>query len=372
MISKHQLFIGLLSGTSLDAIDAAIISFANNKPKIIDQVNYTIPNEIKQKCLIITETGNCNIDELGTLDHMLGIAFANSVMALLKKSSLEANYITAIGCHGQTIRHMPNTHYPFTLQIGDPNIIAHKTGITTISDFRRRDIAAGGQGAPLAPAFHHYAFHSKTENRFVINIGGISNLSFIPKDSLGPTAGFDTGPGNCLLDYWAQTSFNVKFDQDGAIARNGHCLNNLLNKLLSDNYFSLPYPKSTGREYFNPQWLTEKLNLVSIGDYAPEDILTTLTHLTAKSIVTAIEQIDSSASVYICGGGAENIFLINIINQYLNKEIKTTTTLGMHPQWVETALFAWLAKQTIEGKSANHPKTTGAKQSVILGCIYAV
>lgn len=366
-------FIGVLSGTSLDAVDVALVEFQNEKPHLIATTSYPIDDDLKYQCLRVTQSDltHCSIDEFGQLDARLGDVFASAVQALLDETSFRAPDIRAIGSHGQTLRHCPDLQPAFTLQIGDPNRIAHRTHITTIADFRRRDIAAGGQGAPLAPAFHNAVFRSTSENRVILNIGGLSNLSILPADLNEPIQGFDTGPGNCLLDSWIQKHSNLPFDKNGALAKQGQIHKELLTKCLSDPFFAKAPPKSTGRELFHMDWVEKHLS--SLTTTLPiEDVQATLTALTVESIASAIERhAPNTNSLYVCGGGAFNPVLMQNLAQRLSSiPLHTTESLGIPPNWVEAVLFAWLAKQTLAGQANHCPHITGASEKTILGGIF--
>ncbi len=364
-------FIGVLSGTSMDAIDVALVAFNQDSPQLLATTTYPIPPEFRAQCFDITYSGQCSLDDLGTLDANAGILFAEAVLSLLKQKNISPKQIRAIGSHGQNLRHSPHLNPPFTLQIGDPNIIAERTGIPTVADFRRRDIAAGGQGAPLAPGFHANVFKSQTENRVIINIGGISNVTFLPASSHNPITGFDTGPGNCLMDIWMLQHLNYSFDKGGRFASSGTVHPILLQECLQDPYFSKKPPKSTGREYFNDKWLNKNIHGINVAPIAPRDIQATLLALTAYSIGDAILQYGpNNAAVFVCGGGTHNTFLIETLKNYLQRPISSTETLGVPPDWVEAMLFAWLAKQTLEGKTGNCPTVTGAKNPAVLGGIF--
>ena len=366
-----NLFLGVLSGTSLDAIDIGAFSFVSGKAQLYHTLNYPIPIDIKQSCLQLAETTICDITQLGILDNRLGVLFAQSILIFLQKYKISPEAITAIGCHGQTIHHRPNIQHPFTMQIGDPNIIAALTGIKTIADFRRKDLAVGGQGAPLAPGFHAAQFRSNQVNRAIINIGGISNISVLPKDPTKSVIGFDTGPGNCLLDSWVQKNFNKSYDHNGDIAKQGKLIPALLNSMLEDPYFQITAPKSTGREYFNLAWLNQHLQKLQ-DPFAIVDIQATLIQLTSKTISNAILFLfaPSEVEIYICGGGAYNQALLAALEQDLQQKVKLTTELGIAPDWVEAGLFAWLAQQRLLEQPGNLPSVTGASQAVVLGGVY--
>lgn len=378
-----DLFIGILSGTSIDAIDVALVECADNPLiKILHTKNYPLNPEFKNQCRKIIESNSCNLDDLGQLDHFAGIIFAEAINDFIKIYNINKDNVKAIGSHGQTLRHQPNLKYPFSMQIGDPNVISHLTGIKVIADFRRKDIAAGGQGAPLAPHFHNKIFRSKNVDRIIINIGGISNLSILPKDINKKIIGFDSGPGNCLIDSFTREHFNIPFDKDGNIAKNGKVINILLNSMLKDKYFTLKNPKSTGTDYFNTHWLnkhiTDYFESSANIDSEKNNILATITHLTAHSIVNAInnEVFNNKCcnpEIYICGGGIHNKYLIEQIQQITKYKVFSTSNIGIDPDWVEACLFAWLAKNKIYNHIDCFSETTyitGAKSSSCLGGIY--
>ena len=360
-------YIGLMSGTSMDAIDVALLDFSNNNCKLIASHSHAFSNGLNQKLQQLIQSETFNLRDFGTLDVDLGKAFADAANQLIQQQQIDKGKISAIGSHGQTVFHSPGSTPPFTLQIGDPNCISQFTGITTVADFRRRDIAAGGQGAPLVPAFHNAFFRSPQHNRVILNIGGIANTTMLAADQNKAISGFDTGPGNCLLDEWCQQHLDQPFDNNGAWAATGIINDKLLQQLLADNYFSLSAPKSTGREYFNLHWLKQH----SIDD-SPENIQATLTQLSVESIARAIEEYARNCDeVYVCGGGAFNASLMRGLESRLaDIKVKTTTELGIDPEWVEAAAFAWLAKQTLENKPGNIAAVTGASANLILGGIY--
>ncbi len=363
------LYIGLMSGTSLDAIDAVAVEISADQTTLKHAISHPIPDTTRQQLhQLMADNGEDTIDLLGEVDAKMGLLFANAVNALMQSASLTLSDITAIGSHGQTIRHRPDLKHAFTLQIGDASRIAENTGITTVSDFRRRDIAAGGQGAPLVPAFHRAIFGSQNENRCIINIGGMANISYLPKNEKTTTRGFDTGPGNVLLDYYCQLMTNHSFDENGDWARSGSPDNELLTQMLADPYFSKPAPKSTGREYFNAEWLNEKIKNRTL---RPEDIQHTLTELTAKTISDAIQQsFPQSERLIVCGGGAKNKFLMDRLQQHSQLETSDSAEFKLDANWVEAVAFAWLAHCTLNNIPANVPAVTGARAEVVLGAIY--
>lgn len=365
-----EYYIGLMSGTSVDGIDAGLYDFSENQAQVIDFYYQPYTKQIKQK---IHQLCNMNqtvsLLDYGELDTQLGLLHAEASLNLLRQANIDSKYIRAIGSHGQTIYHAPTAKFPFTLQIGDANIISQKTGITTIADFRRRDIAAGGQGAPLVPAFHQAIFHNAAENRVIINIGGIANLSILPKEVQKNSIGFDTGPGNTLMDYWVSQHKNSAYDDSGAWAATGSIQPELLKRLKEDPYFSALPPKSTGTEYFSANWLIKKL--ATLPTYPPEDVQRTLCQLSVESIANAILKFAPEADkVFICGGGVHNKTLLSALRHRLDIPVNSTKTEGVHPDQVEAMAFAWLARQTLQGLTGNLPETTGAKEAVILGGIY--
>ena len=376
MKSKH-LFIGLMSGTSADGIDAALVSFEDEKHyKIIEKSDTPFDKKLQQSIIAFNESGDNELDRMGALDVKLGNAFADSVKALLKKAGLKNTDISAIGSHGQTIRHSPNSTDSFTLQIGDPNIIASKTGIKTVADFRRKDLALGGQGAPLAPAFHQAIFRNTQQNRIILNIGGIANITYLPKDQTQKVVGFDTGPGNVLLDYWIYKQKNHKFDRGGEWAASGSVDITLLTRLLAEPYLALHPPKSTGRELFNSDWLEHQL--LGFTHLSAEDVQATLTEFTCQSITDAITMCDAqlklndtASEIYICGGGAKNNHIMKRLQALLpNRKVSTTKELGIAPDLVESVAFAWLAHRTINKLSGNLTSVTGAREQRVLGAVY--
>jgi len=368
-VPSSEIYIGLMSGTSLDGIDIAIVDFAQHPPRLIHCTTSPYEASLRQRIREMTMSASANLDSLCQLDVELGNTYADVVKQALEATKLDIAQIRAIGNHGQTIRHSPDTDLPYTLQIGDPNIIAAKTGITTVADFRRKDIALGGQGAPLAPAFHRFMFRSASSDRVIINIGGIANITYLPADSESAVIGFDTGPGNTLSDYWINRHKGATWDENGKWAETGNVVGELLDTLLSNEpYFQRTLPKTTGTEYFNPNWL-----LPQIGPgLAAEDVQATLIDLTAISIARGIDQLPSApAECFLCGGGAHNAYLIKRLQQALpDCEILSTSQLGLDPDYVEAVAFAWLAKQSMNRQAGNLPTVTRARSEALLGGIY--
>jgi anhydro-N-acetylmuramic acid kinase len=365
-----ELYIGLMSGTSLDAIDTVLADLAPAMPQLIHTHSHPLPKTLRAQLLALCQPGDDEIERLGHADSLLGTLLAEAVMQLLADSGVAATDIQAIGSHGQTVRHRPKINPGFTLQIGDPNHIAEHTGITTVADFRRRDLAVGGQGAPLVPAFHAAVFSTNEKTRIVLNIGGIANITLL--DPHRPATGFDTGPGNMLMDTWIQQQRGEDFDQDGAWAATGQVNEPLLAQLLTDDYFQQAPPKSTGREHFNPDWLAQRLASLKILP-ATVDVQASLCELTATSIARAIEMHtgDGPREVIVCGGGARNGQLLKRLRAQLsNTPVRPSDELSLATEWVEATAFAWLARETLANRPGNLPKVTGACKPVVLGGIY--
>lgn len=365
-----NLYIGLMSGTSLDGIDAALVRFDKNNIEVLASLCLPLSTSLKEKIKSLVNPSSDEIHRLMTLDVQLGKQLSTATKQLLAKAKINKENIIAIGSHGQTLRHYPKDENPSTLQIADPNIIAEETGITTVADFRRRDIAAGGQGAPLVPAFHQQIFYSKNKNRVILNLGGIANITILPADKNKPVTGFDTGPANTLINHWIQQQQNKSYDEYGDWGASGKVNQDLLKALLEDDFFTLTPPKSTGTEYFNADWLENKTSKFS--SLVAEDIQASLTALTAKSIADAITlHASNTEEVIICGGGVHNRFLCQQLKDYLpNITFNSSDKYGLDPDYIEAAAFAWLAKQTMEHKSGNLPDVTGARCSVVLGGVY--
>mgnify|MGYP001815024694 CR=1 FL=1 len=369
----EALYVGLMSGTSIDAIDSALLRCGDSGIELLATHEHGIPGDLRERIAAISQPGRNEIDRLGALDRELGQLFARATLDLLESAGEKPGSITAIGSHGQTVRHRPPSAGPakgtaFSLQIGDPNTIAETTGITTVADFRRRDIASGGEGAPLAPAFHAAAFSRPGVNRAIVNVGGIANVSLLAGSEL--RGGFDTGPGNTLMDNWIGRQRGERLDRDGQWAAEGSVAKALLARMLAHPFFSRVGPRSTGKEDFNLAWLDNCLS--DLAPLDPRDVQATLAELTATAIARALEVSEMTVDeVYVCGGGAHNTDLMRRLYQQLQPAtLDTTGALGMDPDWVEAATFAWLAWRTIEGLAGNAPAVTGAAGSRILGGIY--
>ena len=360
-------WIGLMSGTSMDGIDAILVSFQDEGIQIHATHSAPYPDDIRGRLANVSQNHG-SPDELGELDHHVGRLFAEAAVALLNTPGLPALQVRAIGSHGQTIRHQPDGGTPFTLQIGDPTLITERTGITTVADFRRRDLAAGGQGAPLVPAFHKSYFSSNREDRCILNLGGIANLSHLPADANQAITGFDTGPANALLDAWCKHQTGQPFDRDGALAGEGHVDQSLLSDMLSDAFFQRPPPKSTGTEKFNLDWV--RTNLARHPNVSPADVQRTLLELTAVTVAHQLPR-RTGMTVFACGGGAKNPVLMRALKKTCSPYTVTSTAdIGLDPQCVEPAAFAWLARQNLAGRAGNLPEVTGARGERILGAVY--
>lgn len=361
---EADLYVGLMSGTSLDGVDAVLAEFPLPKAtKLLGTYYQPYPPELKARLLSLHHSQSDELHLAHVLSRELADMYAQSVQALLENSDTPPARIAAIGCHGQTIRHRPDAGY--TVQLVNGARLAELTGITSIVDFRSRDIAAGGQGAPLVPAFHAAMLSSANERRAIVNIGGISNLTNLP--ITGGVSGFDCGPGNMLMDAWALQHLGRPVDESGTWAASGKVLPDLLKRLMAHVFFSAAPPKSAGREQFNLEWLQNMLN----GSEAPEDIQATLLELTAVSIVEAAKShCKGFDALYVCGGGVHNNTLMKRLAELADKPVRSTSALDIDPDWMEALAFAWLAKQCLEGKPGNLPAVTGAHGPRVLGAIY--
>jgi anhydro-N-acetylmuramic acid kinase len=370
---SDELFIGMLSGTSRDGVDAVLVNFNQEKMEILHAVCTPYPTAIKTTLDQLLETGAPPSGDVETLlDENLGRFFARTAQNLLRDTGMETRDIRAIGSHGQTVWHDPDSENPITIQLGKPELITRGTNTTVVADFRSADLQAGGQGAPLAPLLHQKLFQSSTENRVVLNLGGIANISLLP--AAGGVSGFDCGPGNCLMDLWTQRHLQKDYDNNGKWASRGAIDKGLLARLLDDPYFRLPPPKSTGLEYFNALWLDDKLGLDDkLADSAiePADVQCTLAELTAVSIANDLGESIEPNRLLVCGGGAHNRYLMRRIAAALPDVIvESTSRYGVDPDWVEGLLFAWLARERLNGSAQNTTPITGAGHSVLLGSIH--
>ncbi|MEN2752385.1 anhydro-N-acetylmuramic acid kinase [Psychrobacter sp. FBL11] len=387
------LYIGMMSGTSLDGMDAVLCQFNNadnTQPpmQLLATYSQDFPPRLREVLLALCQPNgiqelmptadepnsepNSELDWFGWASKTYGEFASIVVNNLLQQSNTDSESVLAIGCHGQTVRHRPQLG--FSLQLLDANIIAERTGISVVSDFRRRDMAVGGQGAPLVPAFHQALFAAPDSTRALLNLGGIANITVLPAGD-SPVVGYDTGPANLLLDAWTALHTDHSYDASGAWAQSGQVIEPLLNQLLEHPFFAKPYPKSTGREDFNLEWLQSELQhfgqISASTRYSSADVQATLTELTAMSASAQINMFINAkvnSSVYVCGGGALNNYLMTRLQAHLpHCTVETTASLGLKPAWVESVAFAWLARQTLIGETGNLPAVTGASKSVVLG-----
>ena len=360
----QDLFIGLMSGTSADGIDAVLVSYEDRRGRLLQTHHTEMPGALREEILSLRHAGANELHRMAVLDQQLAVAYAETVNGLLAQADVSAKDISAIGSHGQTIRHHPEGTSPYTWQIGDPNRLAEMTGISVVADFRRRDMAAGGQGAPLVPAFHQAQIAQPGIATAIVNIGGIANITLISAD--GEVKGWDTGPGNTLMDGWIHRHQSLPFDAAGAWAATGQVLEPLLQAGLRHPFFVAPAPKSTGPEMFHLDWFDTLLS----GHEKPEDVQRTLLELTAESIGRALDGV-AVTDIRICGGGAYNNLLMERLSTRLTPvSVTSTEVAGVDPQWVEAWAFAWLAKQTVAGLPGNVPAVTGAEAPRVLGAIY--
>jgi len=353
-----------MSGTSLDGIDAVLVNLSNSLPLQLATHYQPFDSQMRSSLMSLHLPLHNEIHQAQLTGNELARLYASSVQKLLVAANLSSNDIVAIGCHGQTIRHSPEQGY--TIQLGNGALLAELSGITVVNDFRSRDIAAGGQGAPLVPAFHDKVFRHINIHRVIVNIGGISNLTNIPPHEIA--SGFDCGPGNLLMDEWCMRHLSTPYDHNGDWAASGKVIPYLLEQMLNDPFFSLLPPKSTGRDLFNAAWLEKKLDAAQ----RAEDVQATLLELTSQTISQAIQQYCVGAKeVYLCGGGAHNRLLHSRLIALLSScSVATTDLIDIDADFLEAIAFAWLAQQTIHGKAGNLPSVTGAKHSCILGAIH--
>ncbi|MCG7375041.1 anhydro-N-acetylmuramic acid kinase [Pseudomonas luteola] len=360
------LYIGLMSGTSLDGLDIALIDQTATRCTLIGSHYVPMPSSLKHKLLELCSAGDNELERAALAEQDWVHLAAQGIEQLLSEAELSTSHIRAIGSHGQTVRHSPSDGY--TIQIGNPALLAELTGIDVVADFRRRDVAAGGQGAPLVPAFHAAIFGDPAKERAILNIGGFTNITLLSPGH--PIEGFDCGPGNVLMDAWINEHKGEPYDQFGAWAASGSISSMLLNAFLSDPFFAKQGPKSTGRELFNLSWLKQKLSVLPAIPVA--DVQATLAELTAISVCDSLRLAQSTcAELFICGGGAHNEFLLKRLSAHLPETLVTTTdVLGVSPDWVEAMAFAWLAHCFVERIPGNCPDVTAAKGPRILGALY--
>jgi anhydro-N-acetylmuramic acid kinase len=360
----------MLSGTSMDAVDCVLLDFSDDRLRIVDFLCEEIDVSLKTRLLQLVANKGIDLRELGNTDIQVARLFANTVNRLLEKNHLNARSVAAIGSHGQTIWHEPPqsaAQFPFSMQIGDPSTIAELTGITVIADFRRKDMAAGGQGAPIVPVLHQEIFHNPRSDRIILNLGGIANITFLPRNN-APPLGLDTGPASVLMDAWINEHLHHEFDDQGAWALSGKIDAPLLEGLLDEEYFGLPGPKSTGREFLNLQWLRRKLGKKNL---PPQDVQATLLEFTAETVSREILKLIAGGEIITCGGGARNTALLDRLRQKLpGFSVITSTDLGVDADCVEAVAFGWLARKTLRREAVDFSAFTGARHPVIAGGIY--
>lgn len=373
-MSKHtpdSLFLGLISGTSADGIDAALVQFdgehAHARPTLVFGQTYAWAPALRERLVALgQQAARLTLDEVGELDTRIGHAFAAAATAAIRDAGLAPRDVTAIGSHGQTLRHRPHGDAPFTLQLGDPHGIAERCGVPVVADFRRRDVAAGGHGAPLVPAFHAATLHAPDEDRAVLNLGGIANLTLLP--ARGDVRGFDTGPANGLMDAWCLRHTGHGYDAGGAFAAQGNVDATLLARLLAEPWFAAPPPKSTGRDQFHLDWVEAALT----GDESPADVQGTLLALTARSVADALHATQPrTRRVIACGGGVHNPLLMAALAEAMPDAIvESSAAHGLEPDFVEAMAFAWLAREHLAGRPGNLTAVTGAAGPRVLGALY--
>ena len=363
---QPNLYIGMMSGTSLDGVDTVIVDFSNTFPRIVASLYAPMPQDLRDDLTDLMR-GVTTLQKLGEIEQRLSWLYVEQVREILQQQRFAEEQIIAIGCHGQTVWHAPTGKYPFTVQLVDGNLLAAQTGITTITDFRRKDMAYGGQGAPLVPAFHQAIFSNPKHLTVLLNIGGISNVTVLYPD--GTVSGFDTGPGNTLMDNWIKLQQGRNFDQNGEWAAQGQVNKALLQSCLQTEYFHQLPPKSTGRELFNLPWLQQKLDVLP--QIAAVDVQATLLELTAQTIVAQLPKTQTETTLWVFGGGASNPVLMQRLQDLLpHWYVRNSNQSGIDADFMEAAAFAWLAYRTINHQSGNLPSVTGASQRAILGAIY--
>ena len=358
----------------MDGVDAVLIDIQAASCRTIAGLTHPYPADLNARLhAAIAPQARLSLHEFASLNVEVGECFAVAASRLLEQAGISATAVMGLGSHGQTLRHAPREAHPYSIQIGSPAVIAARTGITTVADFRAMDIAYGGQGAPLVPAFHEWLLRVPDENRIVANIGGIANITLLPSATAAPIHGYDTGPGNCLMDSWIARHQGVAFDANGEWAAAGNVHRGLLDALLLDDFYSMSPPKSTGREVFNFSYLDAFLARPAFTSIAPRDVQSTLAALTVETLAREIERQDKTwaARVLVCGGGAQNGFLMaQLANRLASIELASTATTGVDPDMLEASAFAWLAYMRLRSRPVR--VTTGAASTaVLLGAIYA-
>ena len=362
-----DVYIGLMSGTSADSVDCAALDLSSEEIKILGCQNFEIPKDLKEEIIKSSQSEKIDQELINDLNFKMAEVFVDSVKEIMTELNIDSRTVKAIGSHGQTIKHEPKSEIPYTLQIGDPQKISNDLNIITVGNYRDEDIKAGGEGAPLTPIFHEKVFGTDRQRKAIVNIGGITNITALDYPKL---IGFDSGPGNCLMDCWSRLHNIGDYDNNGFWASSGSINQSLLEKMMGDEYFLRKYPKSTGPDYFNHEWI--KKNLLSLSkNIPPEDVQATLLQVTILSLLEAINILKfTNESIYLCGGGVHNEFLYSELKRHTAAKIRTTIDLGIDPDYVEAICFGWLAKQRIENKKFNLNKITGSKGEVYLGKIY--
>jgi len=362
-----DIYIGLMSGTSADSIDCATMDLSSEEIKVLSCNNFEIPEGLRADIIKSSQSEIIEQESIDDLNFRMAEVLVDSVNEIITDSNIEVEDIKAIGSHGQTIKHEPRSETPYSLQIGDPQKISNDLNLTTVGNFRHDDIEAGGEGAPLTPIFHNAVFGSDRKTKAIVNIGGITNITTLNYPEL---IGFDTGPGNCLMDCWSRINNIGNYDDKGSWASSGTVNQSLKEVMMGDEYFSRKYPKSTGPDYFNYEWI--KKNLLKLSKEIPaEDVQATLLQITVVSLIESLNSLNlSNENIYLCGGGVHNDFLCSEINKQNLGRVGTTLELGIDPDYVEAICFGWLAKQRIENKSFNLSSVTGSNGKVYLGRIY--
>jgi len=353
----------------MDAVDAALVELGGATPRLITTASSPWPPALRERLQDLAAGAPTDATGFALLDAEIGESLAAVINTMLNAAAIDPTQVTAIGCHGQTVAHTPDTRPRTTLQLGDANVVAERTGITTVNDFRRRDMAAGGQGAPLVPAFHAAFLRDKSEDRIVLNLGGIANITILPADARQPASGFDTGPANCLMDAWSRQQLGKDYDEDGAWAASAQADPGLLKTLLDDAFFGQEPPKSTGTQHFSAGWLDAKL--AKMKELPPACVQATLMALTCQSVADAIHRhAPDTERVLVCGGGARNGVLLQRLTDVLELPVASTAGFGIDHDWMEAMAFAWLAQRTLAGEPGNLPAVTGAAGPRILGAIH--
>ncbi|MDA7818331.1 anhydro-N-acetylmuramic acid kinase [Sulfurimonas sp.] len=359
----RELYIGVMSGTSLDGVDVVLCKINKTTCELICSAEYPFDKDLKEDILTLINS-KTTLKSIGEIDIRLGNLYSECLCAFIRHNEIDTETIKAIGLHGQTLWHEPNGEFPFSMQLGNANTLTENTGVSVISDFRQKDIALGGQGAPLTPAFHKEVFSHIQKNVAVLNIGGMANISILGEKLLG----YDTGTGNVLLDLWISKKLNLSYDKDGSFGDSGHANDELLQKMLKEEYFSKPAPKSCGRELFNEAWLTTKLQ--NFSHLSDADVQATLLELSVESIVNEVLKTDTEL-LLVCGGGAKNSALMRRLKTRLKDiEVKTTDDKGVSADYMEAMAFAWLAYKRVHKEKVDIKSVTGARENSILGCIY--